>query len=92
MKAAKLKQEEEDAILAANSFALRDEDDPMGAAAEEEEEEGEEGEEVEVMDLAGLEGGSSDLDEEMVEAAIVSRLYARCCGRFWKPQASRGGE
>ncbi|KAL7415930.1 hypothetical protein BDY24DRAFT_250454 [Mrakia frigida] len=71
MKAAKLKQEEEDAILAANSF-VKDEDDPMGEANQEEEE-GEEGEEVEVMDLAGLGGGSSDLDEEMVEAAITSR-------------------
>ena len=73
-KAAKAKQEEEDALLAASNFAGSPDgdDDPMGGQAVDD---SEEGEEVELMDLDGLTGGTTDLDEDMVEAQMVSHAH-----------------
>lgn len=72
MREEKLKKEAEDAILAVNSFTRQDlamdedEDDELNEL------DGDDGDDPESTHLAGFAEDSSDEDEAMVEAAIVS--------------------
>jgi hypothetical protein len=76
-KRARAKQEQQDALLAASNFSgNKDDFDDVPMT----EDEG--GDDVELMDTDGLTAGTTDIDEAMVEAQIVSiTVAARLSGR-----------